>query len=343
MIAIFEKIKQIFPNSSDPQETKNFKITIFMLLALFLLMFITAVLSFFLFVRPGYETVVPNLVGKDIISAIFMLQSKNLIPRITEIFSNLPSEKNMIIRQEPAPRTKVREGKEVWLYISKGVAEKTVGNYINMSIEAVKQLLDSEFAAGKQLIKIKELALIDNPATAGTVIFQEPAPGTPIVDEVTYIKLVVSQGEEIKYFLVDNYIGHSFSLVINDLAKSNIPFGFIVRDTQEGEKSGTIVSQDQEPGSKIPEGVYIVFEMAKPTNLPENKVFGLFTYAIPTFDVFVNIKVETVSNAGSNTLLAMKHPGGELTLPYIVDKDSEIVLIIADQIANKETATPYEE
>ena len=57
----------------------------------------------------------------------------------------------------------------------------------------------------------------------------------------------------------------------------------------------------------------------------------MFEYVLPDYPIMVDVTLDSISEEGNTTVLAMKHPGGPISIPYIVDEDSELILYIFDQ------------
>mgnify|MGYP001767443768 FL=1 len=86
-------------------------------------------------------------------------------------------------------------------------------------------------------------------------------------------------------------------------------------------------------------GQVLQLTMAGPGNVGKDNVFGLFRYTLPDYPIAVDIRIEVASEGGTVQLLAMKHPGGPIAVPYVVPEGSEIVLSVLDQELAREKAT----
>ena len=92
-----------------------------------------------------------------------------------------------------------------------------------------------------------------------------------------------------------------------------------------------VVSQTPEPGSEIPYGSVVQLVMTRPTGIPSGKVFCLFEYTLPVYPIMVDVSLDAVSPTSSTTILAMKHPGGPISIPYIVDDKTELVFYVMEK------------
>ena len=187
------------------------------------------------------------------------------------------------------------------------------------------------FASYRALLKIKEpVSYVFDPEPAGTILAQKPEPGT-VIDSVTELELVVSRGPRGELVEVPEYIDMQFQDAIAQLSSANFPFIFSVRRTEGDESAGVIVAQTPEPESEVPYGSVIQLTMTRPDRVARGRVFGVFEYVLPDYPIMVDITLDSISEEGNTTILAMKHPGGPISIPYIVDEDSELILFIFDQ------------
>ncbi len=327
-----KKVKKALPNREDSREVRDLKIAILLFVSLFSLMIIAGIVAFFIALRGPEETLVPKLMGKDLIPALLELQEKDLYPEIQVRYSAEYS-RGTVISQNPLPGSVVKAGRRVEIIVSKGPIVDRVENFVGQNINDVRIHLQTLFASHKALLKIKDSALMYkyDESAPGTILAQKPEPGTPITG-VTYLQFVVSKGPKGEVVEVGDYIGKSFKEVISELASANIPFVFTVRDPKEGEKGGVVVSQSPDPKSEISYGSVVQLEMTRPLRVKKGMIFGVFKHILPDYPIMVNIKLEAVMPDGSKeTLLSMKHPGGPISVPYIVPENTELILYLFDK------------
>ena len=198
-------------------------------------------------------------------------------------------------------------------------------------LEDLRVHLQGLFATSKALLRIKEpVSYVFDESPAGTIIAQNPPAGKPL-EGVTELELVVSRGPKGELVTVADYVRLDFQDAMAELASANIPFIFTVRRAQGVEKDGVVVGQTPEPGAAVPYGSVVQLVMTRPSRVPPGKTFGVFEYTLPSYPIMVDISLDAVSSAGSTTILAMKHPGGPISIPYLVDEKSELVFNIMDK------------
>ncbi len=341
-MALGDFIKRIIPNPRDTVESRNFKTTILFLIGCVVFMFAVAVVAFIAYIQPVEETVIPDMKGSDFREALGILQNKKLQPFIRFEYTTVPQDKDLIMKQEPEARAKVRIGSRVTLWVSSGVMYDRVGNYVNKSLSEVEDLFRISFNKDRQIIAVKKpVNYVSNQAAAGTILAQYPPPGTPLGDRVLYVEFTVSKGISQTEIVVDDYTGKPFQTVVADLQAKNIPFIFNVATTDQDGRDGLVTAQNIPAGTKIGGGALLVLQMFKPVAVATGKVFGLFRATIPDFGAPVTVKVESELLGKRTLLLSEERAGGELALPYVLDKDASIILTLGGDEKQPEKVQPY--
>ncbi len=269
------------------------------------------------------------------------LQNKELYADVQIQYSS-DLDKGVIMSQKPAPGTLVKAGKRVVLRVSRGPIIDKIENYVGMSLEDVKVHLQTMFASHTPNIVIKTPVIYQyKPGVpSGQVLAQSPAPNTKIMG-VTSLELVVSQEQgATSTVTVGDYIGKSFQEAVQDLTRNNIPFSFAVKPSSKGSDPGSVIAQNPAQGTQADYGQVIQLTMTAPTasSVGKGNVFGLFKFSLPPQAIAVTIRLMVVADSEPKEIFSMKHPGGPLSVPYIVPDGSELVLSVLDQEVAREKA-----
>jgi beta-lactam-binding protein with PASTA domain len=322
---------------------------LFISMAIGLLVFvgIVAMLVFFVNVRGTEQTMVPDVQGRDLTSALLELQVKELYPRILLRYSQSPAEKGLILEQSPQPGTIVKAGRRIQLVVSQGVMINTVENYLGRNVEDVRLDLHSFSTAQaalprnvSRLITLKEPLIYEySSESAGTVLQQSPEPGT-VISGSFMLELVVSRGSEISTARLPNLLGLGLEDTLKQIGLTGIDFEFSLRPPQSGEKPGTVLAQNP-PGDIIAaSNTRVAITFAFPDELPENEVFGLFTYDMAKNPYPLLIRLESILPGGeSRRLLSVQYPGGRLTVPYLQPPGAVLALYMLNREIYRETVT----
>lgn len=290
---------------------------------------VSGLIAFFVTVRGEEETLVPDVVAEDLLAAMGLLQEKALAPRVEGRFST-EHPRWTVIEQEPQAGTLVKAGRPVLLVISRGPVVDRIGDYVGRDLNEVRLELQAVFASHRELIRIKEpVAQVTSAAAAGTILAQNPAPETRI-DDLVLLELVVSKGPRGDLIELPDYVTRPFPEVRDELAALNLPFVFRVRPALPEELPGAIVSQSPAAGQEIPRNSILQLEMTAPGELAEGMVFGLLEATLPEYPVLVDLKLEEITPAQARTILTTKHPGGPISIPYVAQAGSQLVLSTFD-------------
>lgn len=295
------------------------------------------VVVFFLSLKSGEKVMVPDVKGKDLAVAMLEMQAKELYPKIQLRYSDKNDDKGLIIEQSPSPGAIVKAGRRINLVVSRGVIVDRVENFVGQNVDDVKIHLQALFTSmAVPLITVKEPPLYKfSSSSAGTILEQNPPPDTAISGPVE-LQLVVSRGPENNKVRVPNMTGLSIGNALIQMSSGEVIYDFTSRAPEGKESAGTVVSQMPAEGALVNAYTRVSAVIAMPVNSPDGRVYGIFSETLPTYPYPFQIKLEAVSPDGDRReLLTMKHPGGQLTVPYAVAEGTVLTLTIL----NKEVST----
>jgi beta-lactam-binding protein with PASTA domain len=305
---------------------------------------IIALAVFFVAVRGAEQTLVPDVRGKELTSALLELQEKELYPRIQLRYSQSSSDRGLILEQNPNGGTIVKAGRRIRLVVSQGVIVNNVGDYVGRTIDEVRMDLQTLSAAAIPLLSLKEPFMYQySPETPGTILQQSPLPGTPISGPIA-VEFVISRGLENELIRVPKLTGLSVSAALELIEKSGIRFIFSIRSPGNGEKTETVVRQTPDADTLVPVNHAVSLELTQATELKEGEVFGLFSYTLPNNPYPLPVSLEARLPSGDRRpLITVNHPGGTFTIPYHLPGGSTLVLSILNrEIYREEIALPVE-
>src|SRR5574344_1208263 len=96
----------------------------------FLVMIIVCLAVFFSYVKGDEEVMVPNVVGKDLETALLEMQAKELYAKIQLKYSDVPGDEGTILNQNPHAGAIVKAYRRITLTVSSGAVIDIVENYI---------------------------------------------------------------------------------------------------------------------------------------------------------------------------------------------------------------------
>jgi len=220
------------------------------------LFFLSAVV-FSQIVLKGETVSVPDLAGKTLPEAKALLEKKDLglARRGTE--SSDAWEAGRIVRQDPAPGSRIRVTKIVGVVTSTGSRKVAVPALEGRSLEgAVPLLRESGLAKGM-------ITQIHTPrAAAGKVLAQHPPAGEP-AERNAPVGLLVSQGEREERYVMPDLIGREAEGTIARLRELEFKIGDIRYSYYPGLGKGIIIRQFPPNGYRIQKRNLVTLEVSR--------------------------------------------------------------------------------
>src|SRR5574344_2200985 len=96
----------------------------------FLVMVIVCLAVFFASVKGAEKVMVPNVVGKDLETALLEMQAKELYGKIQLKYSDVPGDEGTVLNQNPHAGAIVKAYRRITLTVSSGAVIDIVENYI---------------------------------------------------------------------------------------------------------------------------------------------------------------------------------------------------------------------
>lgn len=327
-----EKLKNRWFGKNQEPEKRFFRLVMLLGLALMVLMIMAGTVVFFLSLETVEDTTVPDVRGLDLANAVIELEEKALFPSVQLRYSDSADEKGTVLEQEPRPGKNVKAGSRIVVRVSKGVPVKKLEDFTGWSLLDLKTHLRNLQSIYGTLVDVEEpVVRIYDDSPAGTILEQKPQAGTELY-EMTPLELVVSKGPYGQTREVLNYVGLTYNEVIASVVKTSIPFIFTARAAETGEKPGYVVEQSPDHETEVPLDTVMQFVIARPEDVPDGEVFGIFERTLPEYPVPVLLRVEIVSPEGESRLLFQtRHKGGLITVPFQEPENSLINIIIGDK------------
>ena len=234
-----------------------YKTKMFILGILFVLLsgFATgAVLSFGKFWSPA-EVEVPDVVGRQMALATQLLEAHKLRVNVAETYDE-KTPPGQVVSQSPEAGSSVKEDRVVTIHVSRGGDELTMPDVKGLARRAAEEKL------GTMGLKVGHVYEKEADSDTGTILAQEPAPGTKIV-KGSSVDLTISKGKQIKLVRVPDYTGGTVEAARTGLASIRLQVGTVTRQIDK-QAAGTILSQTPAGGASVEEGTEVDFVVAEP-------------------------------------------------------------------------------
>lgn len=241
------------PEYMQEQELPKHKVSNKKLSAAFVAAII--ILAGAIYAMLGYSSnpiVVPDLTGKTIVEAEAVLKNAKLTYTLAEEY-NAKITPGQVCKQSPVAGSRVKEGRQILLVISKGVEPGMVPDVRKLTLgEATAKIKGAKLAVGNVKVKYSQ------GAGEGTVLEQSIAPDTK-VDLGTKVDLIVniSSGQT----PMPDLDGLSLEEGKQKLAAAGLTLGKVNKVTDK-KKAGTILKFSQYAGEILEKGTAVNIDVS---------------------------------------------------------------------------------
>jgi serine/threonine-protein kinase len=220
----------------------------------------------YLLTRPA-KTPVPRVVGEQLSVANAQLQNAGFAVSTINVPDNHAA--GFVLRQDPQPGIKAKDGSTVTLTVSSGPGNATVPPVLGMPLKQAKQAIRQARLRVGQVSKQSSTTVAKN-----NVISTDPASGaTPQVG--SRVNIVVSSGPPL--VPVPDVTGQSEASAKSTLENRGFSVGSTTSQVSSTVQAGNVISQSPTGGSQLAQGssVNLVIAKAPPPPPPNPTVPGV--------------------------------------------------------------------
>jgi beta-lactam-binding protein with PASTA domain len=314
------------PRSEAGPERRFFRFAFWSIVAMFVILSLSALGAFLLTLRGYEETLVPDIAGETVVDALVLLQERGLYPRVQLRYFSDPDLKHTVVSQDPEPGALVRVGRRITMVVSQGSIIDSVADFRGRPLTEVQAELQALGPQSGRSLVIDAVSYVYDDAPVGTIIEQNPQPGTQVTGQ-TDLDLVVSRGEDVERFSLPSFIGLEWRDAIQVLSRDDVPFVFELEPQPSAGPEGVVVEQSPEPASQVVVGTPVELTIRNQREVPEGFGFGMFDRTLPEYAVSVELSAVALGPEGEpTTLFQLSHPGGRIAFPYLLEYGSQIVV-----------------
>jgi len=325
--------QRIAITKEDDERTVYFKRSVYAIVGMMVVSTITAFSVFFIFLEGEEDVFVPNLIGVELNQALRALNEKNLYPVYREDLNRRDKESwGRVVAQDPPAGQVVKAGRRIVFTVGRPPIADRMPDFRGKPLSQVREEIfnfNQKFiqSGGSLSLTLREpLTYLRNNVPRLTVLQQSPAPGADLF-EPTQITLVVSDGPSGLVIKVPNLVGKNFQDAMAQLEQLEAAYFFTVNPAAAGQTPGNVVAQSPQPNTEISSNSLVELVMARPTRLPSNQFFGVVELSLRAEAIPIRLTLLARSPNGETKVIAqMNHPGGQVRIPYITERGTELVL-----------------
>jgi len=231
-------------------------ITLVALLALFLTGVVADQLVLPWIVSITETITVPNVLGKDLATSQRMLNDAGLqVMEAREQYSS-SAKKGIVMSQLPFSNSTVKEGRRIYLTVSKGIETIRVPSLYGQTVRDARLTL---MRIGLQLGDVTYQT--DENVAADRIAGQGVPPGAEIPND-GMISVVVSRGTS--GIRVPSLVGLSLDEAQGVLLDAGLAVGSIVEKSSGAFDAGVVIAHDPRADSSVVQGTAIMIVVARP-------------------------------------------------------------------------------
>jgi len=288
---------------------------------------VSAYLTLTLIIDREDAVIVPDLVGKDVVSALEILTDLQLNTKVNGSEYSLIFPKNQVIFQEPEAGAEIKKDRDVRIIISKGAESILMPNVVRLSERQARMIIEeNDFLQGKLTRTYSAEVEKDR------VIVQIPIPGT-LTARGTPVDILVSSGPRPVKFLMPDLSGQSFDQAVLTIENTSLRVGTIRSRFDKKKSRNIILNQHPLAGYSVAKNnpVDLFINRQSPeseTGSPRRPLYGsLLLHRIDSGFLKRRVRVELESTEATTDIFDdYIKPGDEIWVLVPRDHDAAVYI-----------------
>lgn len=209
---------------------------------------VTGISAYFtlMYIGKGQGTVsVPDLKGKDVVTALELLSQAGLNTRIRGVRFSADIAANRVIDQTPKPATQVKKGRDVGIVLSKGPATVAIPNLIDTPLQQALVSLEANDLCRGRVSRIH-----DRRGIPQAVMAQFPSPGQT-VPRGSCVDLLICEGPPAEAVMMPDLRGLGLREAVMLLDSRRLATGHIASVWRKRMPDNTVVEQVPPAGYRV--------------------------------------------------------------------------------------------
>lgn len=211
-------------------------------LAFLILAGISAYLTVTIVIKSEDTVIVPDLVGKDVVSALEMLTDLQLNTKVNGSEYNQQFPKNYVTFQEPEAGAEIKKDRDVRIMISRGARTIRMPNIVSLSEQQARMIIEENDLARGRMSRTH-----GRMAQKGHVMVQVPSAGR-MITRGARVDILVSLGPMPVKYVMPDVTGQQFDEAVVMLENANLTVGNLRSSFDEQISRNKVLRQDPPAG-----------------------------------------------------------------------------------------------
>lgn len=205
------------------------------------------------------EVRVPDLVGRDVVTVIEMMNQQGLQLKVVRREPSQTIPKDAVLSQDPSPGSGVKKGRAVRIVVSQGPSELLTPTVVGEQYRKADILLRKAGLAAPEVAR----AWSDT-VERDVVIAQDPPAGTPL-GKGGSVGILVSLGRKGRVSVMPKLVGRKAEEAVRLVDRMGMQYRVLSRAATTGQAAGErlVTSQKPAPGSPLPADAMVELSVSK--------------------------------------------------------------------------------
>ncbi|UCD79837.1 MAG: PASTA domain-containing protein [Desulfobacterales bacterium] len=292
----------------------------------------SAYLTLTFIIKSEDTVIVPDLVGKDVVSALELLTDLQLNTKVSGSEYSRQFPKNHVVFQEPEAGSEIKKDRDVRIIISKGPQNILMPNLATLSEQQARMIIEENGLSNGHLSHTYSSSMEEN-----HVITQVPAAGS-MITRGAKIDMLVSLGPHPVKYVMPDLSEISLDQAVFLIEKANLRVGDIRSQFDIKKDRNHVLRQEPLPGYQVFEGspVHLVINRPSAGNQLHRPLYGsLLQHRVKSGFLKKHVRVE-LENMSTTTDLFDDYmkPGEEIWVLVPRDRDATVFIFEDDELVD---------
>ncbi len=207
-------------------------------------------------IRPWYVGLndsvrVPDVVNKGLVEATTAIESRGLYVQVSGEYFHKSIPAGRVISQLPYPNSEVKEGRRIYLAVSKGQETLRMPSLRGMTLREARIILM------KSGLELDEVEYEYNDSVRANLIARQSVPGDKAISTGQKVQVIVSLGPEVVYVTMPDLFGLQLETAEQTLMSKGLVLGMLTAAKNETFLPNTVVEQLPPAGDSVATGTRI--------------------------------------------------------------------------------------
>ena len=205
----------------------------------------SAYLTLTYIIKSEDTVIVPDLVGKDVVSALELLTDLQLNTKVSGSEYSHQFPKNHVTFQEPEAGSEIKKDRDVRIMISKGTHNILMPNLVTLSEQQARMIMEENGISRGHLSQT-----FNQNIAKDQIMAQVPAPGVMITRGAS-VDILVSMGDRAAELKMPDLSGLTLDEAVFRVEKNNLAVGAIQSQFLKQKPRNIVIRQEPLAGYRV--------------------------------------------------------------------------------------------